>query len=200
MVEMSVPGGHGDGLMSRRLLNDLEIDPSLSQSAAESMTEIVPAKVRNLRMFDCFIPPRPVLPDVEDPFASRHFAEIVHGSESIIVHVDCPRRSILCVVCHEPPRDEIHVRPQEAVLLTLPHPGVAKSPGSSPGNATKNLNKINSLKASLVLRATWLICPIFSSRVIFQSNRPQKREPQDRSPQMDRVLSSGERTPHTTEM
>jgi len=124
VVEMGVPGGHGDCLMPSRLLNDLEIDPSLSQATAKSMAEIVPAKVRNLRVFDCFIPPRPVLSDIENPFAGRHLTEIVHSRESVIVHVDCPWRSIFCVVRHEPSRDEIHVRPQEAVLLTLPHPGV----------------------------------------------------------------------------
>ena len=88
--------------MSSRLLNDLEIDPGLSQPAAESMAEIVPAKVRDLRVFDRFVPPSPVLPDVEDPFAGRHFAEVVHGGESVIVQMDRSWRSILGVVRHEP--------------------------------------------------------------------------------------------------
>ena len=140
LIQVRVSGAHLDRLVAGQFLDDLQTDPSLYQSGAERVLQIVPPELLDLSATLCCRPPVLVVTDSEDdirrgrirlvgspalPLQAQRLdrTQRLHG---FLGEVNLSGVSVLCVPSCAFLDLVVHVIPDQIVLLTFPHPRVER--------------------------------------------------------------------------
>ena len=127
--KMGVANNHLQGLVAEKLLQGPQVHAGHYATARKRMPQVVPVKVHQTRLLDHRIPPiarilkgtDPVGADENSSLSGRLTAHSLKRMESGLVQGNVPDGPILGLPEGYSPRDQIHVLPAQAVLLTSSH-------------------------------------------------------------------------------